>query len=909
MRSGIQLTGSLLNERARLESLNLSASLTEVLDQENIVRNIQRRGEILNKDFSLTIESQASVEYFQRLKSVIDFNNSIIFNEKKEIEDSFGSFIQKVDSKKKAIVSLTNTIRKKLNQLSFLSYREPSVVLLEEFINMSNIDSKTNGDKVRLNIDTNAEVATLPILETETHPIDNCFILNTSNGVPGEYSDGSNKDIFNIFNGRPDSHFTYHRKDNGPLVLVITCSFSSSKIFNKLSIARSDITGSSAFTLKDAVFSKDEINVSIKNLVSLKNQNFKINSYSENEILSIYHLPVEANKITLSFECSEYSTFDTGRKLFSLSIKEINFQKLTYADSGSFTSTIQNIDEDFYACSFKDVVHPKDAVSYSKKLLLSTDRGSTFSQLEDGEDFSLDGKAQSIVYSYEVSRIDSALSRSEYLKSEAYFPDVVSFTKSFARDRENTYVLNNLNKKTLSAYQPDIAFNGSDNNKFVEMPGVVAGGLITLDNFIINNLSSLDFRFYAKGKRLYKAESITKDNQYRINSKNELEVHSSLNGSKVSFACKVGAKIISKPEGFYAEFLISDFDLNKIEVNKLIIKEDEIESVPDTKKDMIKYTFKAYDSSGDITNYTVADIDHLNGKLETLPYKAKYNYYERERVETWKLWFDNEVPKGIFFGEGLPVEKVDFKYNSTSRRYDHDTGIVEYITNDLDRKKVSFPDRDIIVGSVRINPDIFRGYKFEEVPYIDGVKEFLKLNSITESLPPIEKDEDGFVYFALTKTPATSIEVYRSNIRTRTATVTNNICKVKLENEDDISYNYKVIYSYSEETPADTKLYSIDYKEGHAHFKDDIFVDDNLLLSYGVFHGVIEYYSVNPLSLNSEEIDQETGIVKHYIDSSDVISRNNNIKFSWFKNKSSVIVEDLKKHYSPVIYSTRLELK
>lgn len=915
-RSGIQITSSLLNERALLDSLNTTSTLMERLDQENIVKDIETRRELLNKDIYLNISSQASKEFFDNLKAAIDLNNLIIFNEKKELETSYEKFVEKVNLKKQVITSLTNTIRKKLNQLSFLSYKEPSVVLLEEFINMANIDSKTLPEKNRLNIDTSAEIASLPIKKISTHTIDNCFISKESNGIPGEYLDGQYKDIFAIFNGRPDSHFSYHRKDNGPLVLSITCSFKTKKIFNKLSIARSSITGSSGFTLIDATFSDEENNISIKNLVSVKNQSFKINSYMEQEALTIYHLPVKAEKITLFFKTDEFSTLTTGRKIFSLSIREIVFQLLEYEQSGSFSSTIQSIDEDFYSCSFKSVVHPKDEISYSKKVLLSVDGGSTFNQLDDDE-FALDGAANRIQYIYDMERVDSNLSKSSYVQSEAYFPEIVSSTRNFTRDTRNSFVINKLNKKTLIAYQDKVAFVGSSKNKFIEMQGVVAGGSLALDTFVINNLNKLNFEFMCNNKILYKSSSnqIEKDNEYYLNSaKNKIIVSNELDGKKISFSCSINTRIISKPEGYYCELEVINFDLKNIEVLKNVIKEETLNLVQtetDIKPNAIKNSFIFKNIQNEQVSFLTENIDHINGKL-IKPEGAStvtYKYIEKEKVQGGKVWFENQIPRGLFMEENLPIRRVDVKYNSTAKRYDHKTGLVEYIINN-NLKKISFSDRNIIRGSVRINPTIFSNYKFEEIVFKNGSDEFLNLTEIEENVPPIEADESGYVYFALSKTPRSDVAIKVKGFSVeRYGFVTNNICRIKLEDGDEISYQYSVSYKYQEAVESNLRRYSIDYEEGHVYFENDIVTSDEVLLSYGVFDGEVEYYIVNPIELNYENVNDENGIVEVFINSSDVISRNNSITFCWFKSKSSVILEDLEKYYSPIIYSTRLELK
>ena len=908
-RSGINITSPLLTQRALLERVNSISSLNEILDQANIVEDVETRRSLLKKDIFLERNSQLSEEFFEQIKALIDLNNLVILNTKLEVEGFFKEINEKIDSKKKAIISLNNVIRKKLNQLNFLSYKEPSVILLEEFINLANIDTTRD----ILNIDTSAELATLPIEKRETVRVENCFISNLSNGVAGDYVTGENKSIFNIFNGQPDSHFSYFRKDDGPLVLVITCDLGRVNVINKTSIARTSISGSSGFVIKDIVYSSGATNISIKDLISIKNQSLKINSFSENEILPIYHLPVEAERVSFHFESSEYSTTDNGRKVFTLSIKEIALEALTYKATGNFVSTRQNIDEGFYACSFKDVTHPIEKASFTTKHLISTDNRRKFDELEIGEDFALDGEAKSIIYKYEVNRVDSALSNSEYLKSKKYYPEIASETKSY-QTGNNTYVIKNYNPETLRVYQSNIAYAGDEVKYYTEMPGSITEGKVTLDKFIKQNLSKLKFKFAVNETKLYLKDAVGETNSYNIDSE-FIYLNPSLNGEKVKFAYEPEYSFILNPEGYYLQVNTSDFDITKIKVKHREIKQVRGKTLTGQnenylEKEIIKNTFKLYKLDGELEGYDTANLDHLNGVFKeesVLRQTVDYDYYELGEEISSLIWYEESNARGLFFGNSFPVKRKEVRYNDPVARYNHATGLVEYVINN-NLKKITLEDENIIVNSVRVNPAIFTSSKFEEVSYINGEEEFLNLASISEVVPPIEKDENGDIYFSLLKTPATPVEVFINNNFYRLATVTGNICKIRLRASEDISLDYIVKYKYSNPGEADTNYYSVDHKEGVVYFKNNISTSSSVLLTYGIFEGVVSYEQAFDLT---EKIirNESTGVIQLNLDAREMYNRNNEIIFTWFRNKSSVIVENLEKYYSPIIYSTRVELK
>lgn len=903
-----------VGERDSLESLALDIeAYKELLASKVIARNIFTQ---------LNIEQEANE------KALIDYKIKEILILEKRLLDLVKEYYNKIEVKKLGLISKSNELRKKVSLISKFN-NKVKFAIREDFINLYNIDS-TRNNKVSLDVDTVAEVATLPISKRSKIAVNKILISKETNGIPGNINTGKNKLIYNLIDENPDTCFEIYKKGSGPLKVKIILDLKKEEIINELIIGKMNITSALSFKIKDLVYTDaNGKRYNIESLVDKKYQKLEVDSYTYNDSLAIKHLPVKAVRVTITLETLEY-TLNNKEKVFSLGIKNLELYTNTYQESGELNSNVYQTPEGLYSLRGSKSIFPSNSGSYSESMKVSLDKGGEYQDITKTE-LVLDGKSKELIFNYNLKREDKFI---EEIRDENIFVNVNKITRNINRNISPVnYALEEINEKTLKVVQPkilsrgekaiNIGFVGNKGKNIIPLPYNLNKSNIKRSEIMLQ----MNNEFWVNKE----SETLVDGNGSFYVRENGKEIV--VNLTEGSYTAKLSlipkrAEIIKKPEGYYCPIAEKfDYDKDEIKVTSLYGSSDRVtEFLPKAEtrfflkeENLDSKSFELYYLNNSIwikeseDNYEVNTQDGIVYYSENLDKERKCIYkYFKENVlnkEDYEIWAKGNQINGLFFYEDkIYIEEVTQKLKETSTlRYDSINR--EY----LERKDVSVSEQcfvlkheNIVQGSVELPENLFgEEVLYKEVEYIDGFTEFLNLNFMeNDPVPNIEKDATGRVRFTLVEVPyldkGLKVKVFKGEEEIGVASVDGRICTITLKEEDNTSKGYSVEYYYlgvSEEV----LKFSVDYLNGviyteeaiaGASIKDITYSIADVYLEYDIYKEISNFKIANGIAVYTEEF----------------LNINNRVKFLWFENSGNFNLEGLEQYYSPIIYNLNLEM-
>jgi hypothetical protein len=193
-------------------------------------------------------------------------------------------------------------------------------MIKEDFINLYNIDN-TRNNITPLTVDTVGEVATLPVLKRSKISVNKILISKETNGIPGNPETGKNKLIYNLIDENPDTCFEIFKRGSGPLKVKLILDLNKEEIINELVVGKMNVNGTLSFKIKELVYTDSSgRRLNLESLIDKRYQKLELDSYTYSDSLPIKHIPVKANRISITLETNEYS-LGVGEKIFMMGIK------------------------------------------------------------------------------------------------------------------------------------------------------------------------------------------------------------------------------------------------------------------------------------------------------------------------------------------------------------------------------------------------------------------------------------------------------------------------------------------------------------------------------------------------------------------------------------------------------------
>ena len=925
------------------KSLNLKFLKDNLLENKDLYLSSYSLKEQTLKGFELKDLDKYEELLEDRVKEVSkleevnlsDFNNIeayMLFLYKKtnsyreELTKNLSDRINHIETKKVELKSKVSEVLQKLNHLGGFS-EGYKFVFKEDFYNLFNI-SKALVEKSLMEINLEANVATLPVKSRVLNEVKNIIISSDSKGIPGNFKTGKNKRVYSLIDKNPDTAFEFFKLNTGPAKLVLNMRFEKTCIINQVKIKRAFSSGSNTLRIEDVLFTQNKSR-SIKRFIDVNQQAMEIRPSNNGELI-ITHLPVQCNSVTLMLSSDEYTETKEGLKVFNIALEKVEFHTLEYEEEGEFNSTRIVTPENLFLLNAETKMFPNNSISYEETISVSTNNGGERKLLpfygNKTKDLLVPQKQNFLNFIYNLKRNNELTSSSEEISNESYFINSTSLLKTVNKKISPiNYIINDEScNETLQVVQSSIFNRSEKREKAIKLGRVKLEGInkikipFSLRSYKIDEDDIIIYGNNFELTQVEDEESITSENEYFINYE-ENSIILKLNSNKtiaIEMLLKpFEGKIIYKNEGYYIEINEPfEYDKKLLKVSTKVSDDNIYEVIipsktkrfflPDENIKTLKIEREGEASWEEVPeeDYFIksykAGIIKLNNNNEQL--RAKYT---KESIKTlsensFEIWGNKNSVKGIF----LYPEDVSFN--------DHEETIF------IGSKRHTLNGvSNVIEGTIKLSPGpVERAYK--EVAFIDGYTEFLNVKKMKKDfVPKIEWSESNEIYFTSDKLPyeegsyTNSIKVYNKTGEEVDRSLLSQdetnplIFELKKPASDEKSYadGYYLEYYYLNEVQDNTYKFSVNYKDGIIYFSNETEVDNvTVSCKYGVIK--IEYSLYH--QIKNFSFDKKTGVVS--VETEEFGNGNNRVRFLWHEVEDKTSLKGLEKFYSPILYSLKI---
>lgn len=928
------LESSLLVKKKLLESYsNFSEDKNKI--RQKVLDLEAYKEDLTTKENSISRNSQLTTEEFVFLKEQIDFSQTEIMVKKDLLKRKINSYNSEIDSKHLMVQGKLKELRSKISVLKGKKTTQ-KFLIKEEFLNSFNLNYfRTN--KSNLNVNSESEVLTLPLVEENKIKIGKIFISNESNCIPGNYTTGKNKFIYSIVDENQDTVFEAFKEGEGPLILDITLTFKRESVVNEFNIGQLNSKGSSSIEVDDIYYSDaNNRTFALKQLIDTDYQKLDVLSSSNKQDLKITHLPVKAVQAKVVLKVKEYSTIENN-SVFFLGLKSIMFKSLKYRSSGEISSNTFNVPENYFELSYEDKTFPRKKLTFNTEMQVSVDNGGVYEKVDENNLLLTSGRQKQLVYKYKLEKNLNAINKINELIDDNYFVDIEAestvINKSISPSKYRLPFETTL-RDSLRVVQSKILSRADSLSRRVKIGTIKNKGE---NAFVLEtNLNSYDVNeiniYVNKNLCTFESEALSLDKTWSLGSDGKtikVFIEETQPILEVSMLIKPLLPVIEKkPEGYYVRVKEKfDFDKNSLRVTCVTGLSDFKEEIlsPGKKKYFLEETYLDSNSlkmevhNGEdwleTTDLTINTLDGIIAKDTNLEEEVRvnYKYYKTKVLEAkqYEVWVkDNEVNGLYIYPEHISFEeKVDaLGAENTSRYYLFDGTYSAARENVNSAKAFVLSSTNIIKGTLSISESLF-DEDFIEVDYIDGFSEFLNIEKMQKDLVPnLEKNSLGEVQFSLQEIPYTEgvfgneVKAFRGDGTPVGVRVVGRIATLTLNDNDVFSKDYYLKYYYQVEALS-TEKYSVNYLEGILHTSKDVNPED-VTVNYKIGRLGLEYYIYN--EIKNFEVDYENSNIA--IRTEEFFEINNNLKFLAFKNKESISLEGLEDYFSPIVYNLQIGL-
>ena len=762
--------------------------------------------------------------------------------------------------------------------------------------------------------------------------------------------------IYSVIDGNPNTSFEFFKFNTGPIKLVLNVRFEKKIINNQIKLKRAFNSGSTSLKVEDILFN-NKASRSIKRFIDTNHQSMMIKP-SNNGELTITHLPIECDSISIIFCSDEYTVTSKGLKVFNIGLETLEFYSIEYEGEGEFNSTRIVTPENLFNLSSETNVFPDKSISYDEEISVSLNNGAKRSLLKyfdnKTKDLIIPSKQNFFNFIYSLKRNDEIISSSEEISNEDYFLNSTSLLKTVNKKISPiNYAINDEScNESLKVVQGEAFIRSNKREKAINIGRISLEGenKVILPFYLKSyKIDKSDVRLYGNNYLLEQVdtleETLIDEKKFFLNyEENSININLNQNKSvKLSMLLKpISGKIIYKNEGYYVE-INEPFEYDKRLINvKTVVKDETVyESlVPkgimsgvsirkfylpdqnivydevsvhveenegwkylqrDTATDDSYFEVLSYDAG--ILRFKINDgtTDDLNpGKQVKVKYKK--NIVKDLKNEDFEIWGRGKNIKGLF----LYPENVSFNEGA---------GFIDRNNPNVKSYSVDYAD-NIIEGTLKFDSSPF-SKPYKEVEYIDGSTEFLNIKKMHKDfVPKIEwpEEEPKEVMFTSEKIPYNEGAYAAEKVLCFDKNNNEVVGKLRRDDrspiyfhlekpdEDNSGYSngYYISYYYINEDFENIFKYSVDYKNGIIYFSDPPENTTTYRFKYGDVKLEYNLY----YEINNYEFDKNSGIVS--VETEEFSEANNKIKFFWHQVENSTSLKGLEKYYSPIVYSLKV---
>ncbi len=908
-----------------------SRLLNRQSETEERILNIKLlEDDLYASNLKTNVFQQVNVEQFENLRSLMGLLHSKNMSFENTLLKNIKLRVNEIESKKIQLAGKLAAIKQKLSNLTGFS-ENFNFVLKEDFYNLYNI-SKELVAKAELTIDLESNCTTLPIEQEDSVEIEKIYISNKSRGIPGNYLSGKNKLIYSIVDKDEDTFFEFFKLGSGPARLCISMNLSRNSIVNKIKISRAFASASSSFVIKDILYNRaGKKSKSIKSLIDSKYQPLEINASDKNNSVTINHLPVEANSISLEIESNEYTITQDGVKIFIIGIKDVEVKSVKYKSEGEFGSSRIITPEGLYTLGCETKIFPPRNKSYIEEISISTDNGSSRDLLDlhnnKSKDILLDGKQNFINYIYFLKRAENISRALQNYSEDEYFIKTESLLKTVNRNISPiSYSLpEDVLEETIRVVQSKVLRRDSLKERALRIGVIKNKGLneiyfpIHLKNL---KIGLEEIKIYGNNILLNRESDVNllDETKYFIDYNNNLLRFSLSEDKSIEIKLLLDPlkpEIMLKGEGYYCK-IGEPFEYDKrlikasIElqgkdiITEIVPKNNTTIFLKNTNVNLIKIEREEQDSWIDLLNYEYDEISAEAGMYElkgNLDYQHRFIYtvsnYKELNFEQFEIWGKGNDINGIF----LYPEEVGFE------DFSEETAV--------GANSIKLANENIIKGSFGFNSSPFGDEIYREVDFIDGYTEFLNIKKMERDyVPRIEWSSTGEVIFTSMHEPylsgsyANSLDLFK---RGKSGSLLDENYTLELLNEIESKIIYKITkpiadsstlpegfylkYYYLNEVVENINKYSVDYKRGVIYFSKATTETVEVEYKFGTVEICYDLY------LNIENFNYDSSSRTASVHTEEFVDINNSLRVLWHKNEKAFEIEGLEKYYSPILYN------
>lgn len=887
--------------------------------------------ELLDEDLKAkllpaTAFQQADVQQFEMLQQLFSTLHVKNIGFEEVLRKNITRRLNEIESKKIEIAGNVAELKQRLSSL--VGFSEGfKFVLKEDFYNLYNI-SKELVSKAQLNIDLESNTLTLPVDKSTKVRVGKLYISNKSRGIPGNYLTGKNKLIYSIIDKNEDTFFEFFKLGSGPARLVITAQLVKTSIINQVKISKAFASASSSFVIKDIKFNTTKSkSVSVKKLMDVNHQSLSVTAINKNAAVTITHLPVVAESISIEIESNEYTITNDNVKMFIIGLKDIEFKTIKYKSEGEFGSSRIVTPENLFLLNCQTTIFPQKNKSYTEEVSISTDNGASRDLLSlinnKSKDMILNGRQNFINYIYRLKKRENLVLALENYSNDQYFIKTDSILKTVNKKLSPvTYsVPSTAVKETLNVVQSKVLRRDNLRGQAIKIGAIKDIGTNSIEMPISLKklgLSPDELVLYGNNIPLTQVDAIddlVNAEQFYVDYDTNLLKFNLPESKIVNLSLLINTlkpKITLKNEGYYIE-LDEPFEYDKrlIKIEVMSNSGDQItELIPKGSVDvflkgkrtnLIKMEREDVASSSwhESEDYKTLSAEAgmyklLSEEYSSLQHRVTYTTDEAIQLSSdqFEIWGKDAEIKGVY----LYPEAVKFN------------DIVETILTQ--EKVVRLSNRNIIEGTVTFSTPGPFNTPYKEVAFIDGYTEFLNVKKIeADYLPRMEWLNDEVTFTTMHQpylegTYSGSVELFRNGVLLSgythgLAPGSTRIYTVERPDTDLTSTTAEMLlkYYYLEEVSSDIKKYSIDYTKGVLYFSD--LTDEETSISYKYGNIELSYNLYN--KINNFSYDASSNIVNVY--SEEFLPYNNSLRILWHKNEMQFEIAGLEDYYSPILYN------
>ena len=309
---------------------------------------ISQRTQLITNDF---------VSYFNYIRELIVLNKIRV--------DYLQDILTRYQSEREtALAALEAKIKRAQRKVSYLRNINGFVnwISSEDFINFDLLNTSISS---KLNVNLNAQEATLPIADRKKISIKEIVIASGSNCVVGAPNGGRNQ-TSNLLTDRDESILSAYMFDNSNCRLELDVHLRQEEIVNLISISLPQHSEMRLDNVSDIiVYNLDGTSSSVKDLCAsdLKFKEFK-------NILEFNFIPVKTNLIKFVFKQNK-KYYLNNRAVYQIDLNEIAIYRLQFSESGKLESKELNFGN-YISISNKIDIFPKSNKNYNTSLSLTS---------------------------------------------------------------------------------------------------------------------------------------------------------------------------------------------------------------------------------------------------------------------------------------------------------------------------------------------------------------------------------------------------------------------------------------------------------------------------------------------------------------------------------------------------------